>query len=891
MKHFVFFSILIFGVVSLGATNLQKKTLPINYAPQFFTSGISAKGNQGDTIYYDNGDLDAYYNTTGWYAVIFYTFGPCSLMGAYVSFLGAPTEPCTLYAIDFKQDNPESMQVKDMVPFTPTGYPDWTYVPLNAPWADTNHFALAVAIPPTLPVIDNQPNHPDPIWGIGSSIWFDPSTGNSAGLDGNLLLRAAINLESGHDISANSLMDREGIFIYAGDTLYPKGTILNRGENDESNVDVALTVYNGADTVYSDTVTDPSILVDSIDTVNFVTFTDTAIENYTASLKYLGSDYLPHNDEMSVDLNVVNYPGELYYDDGSVDDIHVRDAGNAWAVKFVPPHYPVVLDTVKIYLSNYGGSGDRNDAYFGIYDDDGINGLPGTPLLFDSLINRAVYNNWNVIGIKKEGIRIDSGAFYVVYQQYGDYPDAPAMAFNETPPISHNTYYFDGTNWELWNKTEEEAMLRVDVSKVYNNDVGIYSIETPTKYSPADTVIPIITVRNYGTNTANFDAICTIDTSGVVVYSDTIPITGLSYNGMKQIGFSGWFPAAISGQVYNISFNLDMTGDEDVSNNISTFTTTIISNMDYLVWDPDPNHSSGPVVDSILRLKGYNGIYLTDLTEVESVIQEFKSLFIFLGQYPKKYFVSTSGKEAGIISNYLSIGGNLYLEGGDVWFYDPAHSGFNFNPYFGIIAVNDGSSGGIPQTVGISGTLSEGMNFTYSGETNWTDFVKTDVSITPQATMAFTDGAGDTIGFYRDAGTYKTWGYTAEFSGLDDGTSPSTKSELLDTIMHFFGFTKSFARPNNMVLNIHPFKIVPNPFLSNTGIMFSTIKKENVRIKIYDISGRCVNTLLNKSLKKGNYVIHWNGKDYKNRELSAGVYFTLIKTGNNVRSLKLIKLR
>jgi len=894
MNRSILFPILIFEVIALNGANLVKKALPINYdyGSQFFTSRISVKGNQDDTLYYDNGDLDDYDTTTGWYGVIFYHAYPCTLKGAYVSFLGTSTDSSTLYAIDFKQDNPNSLSVKDSVKFISNGYPDWTYVPLKSPWVDSNHFTLLVSIPPTLPVIDNQPNHTDPVWGISASLWYDPTSGASAFLDGNLLLRASVNFENAHDIAANNFVDsdREGIFVYAGDTISPVGTILNRGENDETDVPVALTIYNGADTVYSDTVTDASILVDTLDTLNFADFSDTVLGNYTTSLRYLGGDYLPHNDEISVDLGIVKYPGELYYDDGSVDDIHIRDAGNAWAVKFVSPRYPVVLDTIKIYFSSYSGSGDRNDAYFGIYDDDGPNGLPGTPLLFDSLINRIpLLNQWNVIGIKKEGIRIDSGAFYVVYQQYGNYPDAPAMAFNETPPVSRNTYYFDGTNWSLWDKTEEEAMLRVSVSNIFDNDVGIYSVEAPTKYSPADSVVPIITVKNYGTNPANFDAICTIDASGNIVYADTVPVAGLSYNEMKQIEFSPWLPAAVSGQVYNVSFNLDMIGDGDVSNNTSTFTTTVIFNMDYLVWDPDPDSSSGPVVDSILKSKGYQGIYLRDITDVESVINEFASIFIFLGQFHNNYIVNASGKEAAIISNYIP-GGNTYLEGGDVWF-NPSHTGFNFNPYFGITAVSDGSGGSISQSLGIPGAFTDGMTFTYSGESNWTDFVKTNTTITPGAVMAFTDGAGDTIGFYRDAGTYKTWGFTAEFSGLDDSTAPSTKSALLDTIMHFFGFTKSFAQPNNIVTGINAFKITPNPFLLNTTIRFSVAKKGNVSIKIYDTAGRCVNTLINKPFKEGNYTIKWNGKDDKNSVLPAGIYFSRIKTGNSVKSLKLIKLR
>jgi len=46
---------------------------------------------------------------------------------------------------------------------------------------------------------------------------------------------------------------------------------------------------------------------------------------------------------------------------------------------------------------------------------------------------------------------------------------------------------------------------------------------------------------------------------------------------------------------------------------------------------------------------------------------------------------------------------------------------------------------------------------------------------------------------------------------------------------------------------------------------------------VYDIAGREVKTVFDKMHKPGFYSVMWDGKDNRDRELSAGVYFCLLK--------------
>ena len=65
----------------------------------------------------------------------------------------------------------------------------------------------------------------------------------------------------------------------------------------------------------------------------------------------------------------------------------------------------------------------------------------------------------------------------------------------------------------------------------------------------------------------------------------------------------------------------------------------------------------------------------------------------------------------------------------------------------------------------------------------------------------------------------------------------------------------------------------PNPFNPNTKIDFNLPKSEYVSLKIYNILGKEVATLVNSTLNAGKYTI-----DFDATRLSSGTYFYVIKT-------------
>ncbi len=78
----------------------------------------------------------------------------------------------------------------------------------------------------------------------------------------------------------------------------------------------------------------------------------------------------------------------------------------------------------------------------------------------------------------------------------------------------------------------------------------------------------------------------------------------------------------------------------------------------------------------------------------------------------------------------------------------------------------------------------------------------------------------------------------------------------------------------------------PNPFNPSTKIKYSVPQSSNVLLKIYDVLGKEVATLIDEEKPAGNYEVEFNASN-----LSSGTYFYRLRSGNFVETKKMILLR
>jgi hypothetical protein len=72
----------------------------------------------------------------------------------------------------------------------------------------------------------------------------------------------------------------------------------------------------------------------------------------------------------------------------------------------------------------------------------------------------------------------------------------------------------------------------------------------------------------------------------------------------------------------------------------------------------------------------------------------------------------------------------------------------------------------------------------------------------------------------------------------------------------------------------------PNPFNAVTKIMYSLSNESNVRLTVYDLTGRQVVCLQNGKQGTGHYQINWNGADSNGKTVSSGIYFYRLEAGD-----------
>jgi len=108
-----------------------------------------------------------------------------------------------------------------------------------------------------------------------------------------------------------------------------------------------------------------------------------------------------------------------------------------------------------------------------------------------------------------------------------------------------------------------------------------------------------------------------------------------------------------------------------------------------------------------------------------------------------------------------------------------------------------------------------------------------------------------------------TWGYLRFY-------------DILTTIESLVNLPTSFDLAQNY----------PNPFNSSTNIEFSIPEKGFVSLKIYNILGQEIETLVEEEKEAGNYKIQWQPKN-----LPTGIYYLNLVANNKKTTRKMVLLK
>lgn len=84
----------------------------------------------------------------------------------------------------------------------------------------------------------------------------------------------------------------------------------------------------------------------------------------------------------------------------------------------------------------------------------------------------------------------------------------------------------------------------------------------------------------------------------------------------------------------------------------------------------------------------------------------------------------------------------------------------------------------------------------------------------------------------------------------------------------------------------------PNPFNPRTTIAFRVTGRTRVSLRVYDVTGRAVRTLMESTwMVGGRHEVIWDGTDDRGRNVSSGAYFCVLETAGFRKSVRMALIR
>ncbi len=340
-----------------------------------------------------------------------------------------------------------------------------------------------------------------------------------------------------------------------------------------------------------------------------------------------------------------------------------------------------------------------------------------------------------------------------------------------------------------------------------------------------------------------------------------------------------------SASAYNITFKRQSRGDvvivyDSTVTGCRTSRDSVIANLNALGATYDLfNRKSNTTGTSSISFRGYKKVIL--LGEGTSVLSNVVKDSI------KSYLASgTASVKAKLVIIAEDIG--YHLDRSASTYYDPTFArdqlGFEF------IADRPGTLG----TRGLVGvTANPGAADSTAGP--WPDVLRKSASIPANQSYAlykfrlFPDSLSGTG---RIGPTYNVAVFGVDLESMRSAPdsppgSPARRIvkgglDFVDGLLTSIGNTSTTSIPEVFSLSQN----YPNPFNPSTRISFSIPQQSNVTLKIYDVLGKEVMTLVNEVKSPGSYEVEFNAAN-----LASGAYFYKIQAGkfNDIKRMVLIK--
>ncbi|MCD4791921.1 MAG: T9SS type A sorting domain-containing protein [Bacteroidales bacterium] len=137
------------------------------------------------------------------------------------------------------------------------------------------------------------------------------------------------------------------------------------------------------------------------------------------------------------------------------------------------------------------------------------------------------------------------------------------------------------------------------------------------------------------------------------------------------------------------------------------------------------------------------------------------------------------------------------------------------------------------------------------------------------------------------------WSWFPQITADEDSVYIVWEENLLtNTEIYFTGLNVPSTEGYENIKKLHTgLNNYPNPFSHSTVINYHLKFSGKLVLKIYDMLGHEVRTLVNENQSAGEHSITWNGKDTEGNKLANGIYYYRLTTGKQVNTKKMLYLR
>jgi hypothetical protein len=706
----------------------------------------------------------------------------------------------------------------------------------------------------------------------------------SVGRNNNFNIRAIVRyIQPGFDIGIDEIL----IYPYnLPDTaINLKARIKNYSASISTNIPVVCSILGvGGVLRYTNTLIIASLA--PCDTVHFSfgTWTPTIYEELTIIMRLIVNDEIPANDREVLILGSSGYYEDFELGNGDYNSIP-STGGWEWGIPFSGPYHAV--SGTKLWATVLNGSYSNNANWTLTTPEFIATGtfpqlkfwhwysFEGSSTLYDGGNVKISTNDgqtWSVI----TPIGGYTGTAYSSTPGVGGQPIFGSSNFNWTE-VTFNLPVNTGQRFKLrWHFGSDGSICDYpgwyidDITGIgfmqsppipppppVANDVGVQVILSPGAYHFQNTpMIPVVRIKNYGAlSQTNVPVVCSIiGPNSVLRYTNTQTVN-IGAGETLRVNFSPWIPT--TNENCNTIFRTCLVNDEVPSNDRATRITKIIGIGSYINIGESIENARVEPLDRYYNYNTHEVIYLNS--------------------------------EIGISGTISKIG---YYK----------HSGNNVDPILPVTIY-------MKQTTDdymLSGSYSlTGYTQVYYGEfpnnatSGWMD-----VQLTTPFNYNNTSSLSILIlkGYQQYISTgYPYWRYTLTPRYLtrgkrDDSIQPSSlvvtyNRPNIRLLLTPVG-VQELNNPNSMPMITALYAPKPNPTTNNKAhLSFSLAEPSKVSLKIYDIQGRKVKTLVDELMSSCVKNIVWNCRDDYNRKVAEGVYFVTLETTKQKFTKKLILTR